>query len=196
MVTSTQTAGTPCGASESGGQLADLHDGLDLDRETQGQCGDPDSGSSWSTGISEDLASRSVAPLATRCCSVKSGAEFTKTTTFTTLATRDRSPSSARMVASRLSMTVSAARAPCSDVIVAQAAGVHRPSVLERTVAGEEQKVTAADGHHVAADRDVRGGQGEIEGHDGTAPFPRPRVFGCARRQYQNLKFRRVPERT
>jgi hypothetical protein len=34
--------------------LADLHDGLDLDRETQGQCGDPDSGPSGSTRIPED----------------------------------------------------------------------------------------------------------------------------------------------
>jgi hypothetical protein len=40
--------------AKGGGQLADLHDGLDLDCETQGQCGDPDSGSSWSTSISED----------------------------------------------------------------------------------------------------------------------------------------------
>ena len=45
---------------------------------------------------------------------------------------------------------------------------MHRATVLERTVAGEEQQVATADGHHVAADRDVRGGQGKIEGHDGT----------------------------
>jgi hypothetical protein len=51
----TQTAGhTLVEPPKGGGQLADLHDGLDLHRETQGQYGDPDSGPSWSTRISED----------------------------------------------------------------------------------------------------------------------------------------------
>jgi hypothetical protein len=94
--------------------VAGVHNRSDFEAKLSGRAVTPMAEGAGLLSSPKTRTSGSVAPFATRCCSVNSGVELTKTMTFTIRATRDRSPSSALSVASRCSVTNLAAIRPSS----------------------------------------------------------------------------------